>query len=117
MGRLESLDREYAEAEEVVIPVLYGSGVNSKLIEALSFGKACVTTGAGIKGLPEAAEAVICAGSSDQFAEAVIRLFKDEKLRKHYEDAGRKFVVNNLSREHCYRPLVDNISNALACGL
>ncbi|MFA5007874.1 MAG: glycosyltransferase [Candidatus Omnitrophota bacterium] len=110
LGRLETLENEYKEAQVVVIPVLFGTGLSIRLTETFSFGKACVTTTVGIRGLKFACSAVICSDKPDEFAESVIRLLKDSNLRMAYEEKSKAFAREYLSKERCYQPLIDVIN-------
>ena len=59
LGVVPSLEGEYARAAVCLVPLLLGTGIKIKLLEALGFGKAVVSTSIGIEGLEAwAAEAV-----------------------------------------------------------
>ena len=86
LGRVPSLEDEYARAAVCLVPLLLGTGIKIKLLEALSFGKAIVTTSTGIEGLePWAAEAVSVADDADTFATCIRKLLMDEELRRQSE--------------------------------
>ncbi len=75
-----------------VIPLLAGSGIRMKLIEAMSLGIPCVATSIAVQGLPiEINNQVIVADQPKEFADAVIQLLKD-----------RKGAVNLARRAHDY---------------
>ncbi|HIU87355.1 MAG TPA: glycosyltransferase [Candidatus Avilachnospira avistercoris] len=54
----ERLSELYRESSLVVVPLRYGAGVKGKVVEALYYGSAIVTTEVGAEGIPEAAEAM-----------------------------------------------------------
>ncbi|MBV9995260.1 MAG: glycosyltransferase [Caulobacteraceae bacterium] len=82
LGFVERLDELYRTAGVVVSPLIAGSGLKIKLIEALSYGKACVATSITLQGVEqETSHAVAVADTPEAFASAVIRLLTDEPSR------------------------------------
>jgi polysaccharide biosynthesis protein PslH len=82
LGELESLAPAYAEATLVINPVIFGSGLAIKVIEALSYGKAVVASVAGARGLgSELAPAVSIAQDRSAFARQIIELLRDKAAR------------------------------------
>ena len=86
LGPVDSVAAEYARAEVVVVPLLVGSGLKIKLVEALAYGRATVSTTTGIQGLEAwAEEAVAVADTAAEFAGAVVRLLTDDGRRAEAE--------------------------------
>ena len=57
-------------------------------------GKPVVSTGVGAEGLPvEPGTHVLLADSADDFAAAVVGLFRDEEARTRLGEAGRRLVT------------------------
>jgi polysaccharide biosynthesis protein PslH len=82
LGILADLAPAYAEATLVINPVLFGTGLAIKTVEALAFGRPLVATPAGLRGLgSEFAGAVSVAESAQEFAEKVIELLKSQEAR------------------------------------
>jgi glycosyltransferase involved in cell wall biosynthesis len=104
-GRVEKLDAEYAQAAVVVVPLLQGTGVKIKLVEAASFGKAIVTTPIGLQGLDFLRKAVMETETAPDFATSVIRALDDGNLRVELEQRIRKSVSLQLSPQRCYGPV------------
>lgn len=75
VGYVEDLETLYTQSLGMVAPILGGSGVRIKLLEALRAGMPVVTTRAGAAGLPlhDGAE-VLIEDEPEAFARAVIRL-------------------------------------------
>jgi glycosyltransferase involved in cell wall biosynthesis len=93
LGRVPEMAEEYAKAAVVVAPLLIGSGIKIKLIEALSFGKATVSTSVGVQGMEEwAAHAVEIADDAVGFAAGIVLLMQDEPLRVEREQAALKLI-------------------------
>lgn len=74
-GRVASLIPFYKHADVVVCPLRIGGGVKVKVLEALGFGKAIVSTSIGAQGLDLSTyRAVTVADEVTDFAEDVVRL-------------------------------------------
>ena len=107
-GIVPDLSVEYSQAQVCIIPSLVGSGLKIKLIEALSFGKACVSTSIGLQGLSNIGdEVVILADDKDSFYLAVQDLIVNDQKRENIECLAKNFVVNSLSPNVVYKPLIN----------
>lgn len=82
LGAVDRLDGLYQRAGVVVSPLITGSGLKIKLVEALALGKACVVTSVTLQGVErEVGGAVVLADEPDAFASGVVRLLADEEAR------------------------------------
>ena len=110
LGRVDDIAQEYAEAELCIIPLIAGSGLKIKLVEALSHGRACVSTSIGIQGVRELdGKAVLVEDRPEDFAGAVTRILQEPMLRRALEEEARHYVTENLNAERIYRPLLERI--------
>ena len=91
--------RPYVDAGSVyIVPLRIGGGTRLKIFEALSMGKAVISTTIGAEGLPLVdGRHFVCADSPDDFARAVVALLRDPGLRKRLGNAGRELVRENYS--------------------
>lgn len=81
-------------ATVVVVPLRAGGGTRLKIFEAMATGKAVVSTSIGAEGLDvENGRDLILADDARTFAEAVILLFSNAGLRRHYEEAATKLAA------------------------
>ena len=111
LGRVENLAIEYGQAEVCLAPLLFGTGLKIKIIEALSYGRACVATDSGLQGLSDlAGKAILRANSAEEFAEAVARVLNSESVRCKLEAGAKRYIKNSLSPEKVYQPVVDLIN-------
>lgn len=87
--------RPYMEKAAVyVVPLRIGGGTRLKIFEAMSMGKAVVSTAVGAEGLPvvDGRDAII-ADSPRAFADAVLGLLRDADKRRAIERTARSLVV------------------------
>ena len=97
-GTLDDVRPSIAEGSVYVVPLRAGSGTRIKIFEALSMGKAVVSTSVGAEGLAlESGRHFLAADTAHDFAHAVIRLFRDAARRRALGDAGRALVEANYS--------------------
>jgi glycosyltransferase involved in cell wall biosynthesis len=83
-----------------IIPLRIGGGTRIKVFEAMSMGKAVVSTSVGIEGLPvKNGEHVVVADSPEEFAKGVVMLLNDRPRRARLETSARQFVRDNFSWE------------------
>ena len=105
LGFVDSLQSVYGEASVVIVPLLRGSGVKIKLMEALAHGKACVSTPIGAEGLPTLDSCVAIAGTADEFAAKVLHLLGEGPFRSTLEQRASATVAKEFSADACYGPL------------
>ncbi len=110
LGVVKDLKSEYSAAEVCLVPLLAGSGLKIKLVEAMSYGRACVSTSVGIQGLPEiSGHTTFVADTAEDFANSVHTLFTDSQKRKLMEQQAYRYIEENLSPQSVYQPFVDYI--------
>lgn len=81
-----------------VSPLRLGSGLKMKILHALAMGTPVVATPLSIEGLELAINrGVLLAVSPNDFKTGILRLLKDEELRKQMSFQGRAFVRENFS--------------------
>ena len=81
-----------------VAPLLSGSGVKMKVIEAMSMGVPCVLSAHAAEGLDLPPIIPVCR-TKDDFIEKLSLLLNDEQHCADIGNAGRKFIENNFSTE------------------
>jgi glycosyltransferase involved in cell wall biosynthesis len=95
LGRVGEVEEAYASASVVINPVDAGTGLKTKSVEAMAFGRPMVTTACGAEGIEEGAgTAFIQAEVGPDFATAVIRLLKDQSLHARMAAQARQFVID-----------------------
>jgi len=103
LGFVDRLDQLYAGAGVVISPLISGSGLKIKLIEAMAHGKACVATSVTLQGIEEEArDAVALADSPRAFAAAVIELLADEPRRIVLGERALGVIGSNFCAERLH---------------
>ena len=93
-GRVDDVRPYMKEAAVYVVPLRIGGGTRLKIFEAMSMGKAVVSTTVGAEGLPVTnGEHVMLADEPQTFARAVVHLLRDTARRAQLETAARALVV------------------------
>lgn len=93
-----------------VAPILTGSGMRFKLVEAMAMGVPVITTSLGAEGLKivDGVNAVL-ANSTDSFAEAVIQLLKNPKKAAEIGNNARSIVL----KTYVWKNIVKNLEKHL----
>lgn len=77
----------------VVAPILYGAGVQNKVLEAMACGAPVVASSRAVAALrAEAGEQLMAADKTHEFAEIVLRLAENEAQRQALARAARRYV-------------------------
>jgi sugar transferase (PEP-CTERM/EpsH1 system associated) len=93
-GRVDDVRPFMADAAVYVVPLRIGGGTRLKIFEAMSMGKAVVSTTVGAEGLPVTdGEHVLLADEPVTFARAVVDLLRRPAERERLERAARSLVV------------------------
>jgi glycosyltransferase involved in cell wall biosynthesis len=97
-----------------VAPMRRGAGIQTKILDYMSFGLPCVTTPLGYEGLfARAGVDVIVADGSASLVAAVLTLLESSTLREQIGLQGRKYVRQHHSADVCLAPLVQAAAAAI----
>jgi len=93
-----------AEATVVVVPMVSGSGIKNKVMEAFAMGRPVVATSLGVEGVEaEPGRDLLVADEPAAFADSVTRLIADPRLAARLGDAGRRLVEERYTWDACAR--------------
>ena len=99
-GTVDDVRPYVDEASLYIVPLRAGGGTRLKIFEALSMGKAVVSTRVGAEGLAlTAGRDVVIADEPDAFAASVVKLLRDPARRLAIGRAGRRLVQSRYSWE------------------
>jgi glycosyltransferase involved in cell wall biosynthesis len=102
----EELDRYYASARVAVCPLRFGAGVKLKVVEAMHRGIPLVTTPTGAQGLNGIEAICDVTADPDGFAQAVVRLLRDDALWTARAEVQSAFVAARFSPDVLREALV-----------
>ena len=110
-GRVDDVRPHIADGTVYVVPLRIGGGTRLKIFEAMSMGKAVVSTTVGAEGLPVTdGRDILIADEPARFAEAIVRLVGDAAERQRIEHAARQLVVGR----HDWSAVAQDFEDALA---
>ena len=76
-----------------VVPLLYGAGIQNKILEAMATSTPVVTTSRTLSALnAQPGKELLVADSPDEFSQAVLRLIEEQGLRQELGQAGEAYV-------------------------
>ena len=93
-----------------MVPLRYGAGVKSKVVEALQQGLPLVTTGVGAQGLPGVGEVCRVADDEAALADHIRALLDDDAGWRVQSLAGAAYAASHFSRATMRAQLIDALS-------
>ncbi len=105
LGETQDLPATYARTRIAINPMLYGTGLKIKTVEALGFGKPLVTTSCGAEGMDDGCgTAFLVADEPAQMADQLMRVLDDADLREElsasataYAEQWNAIALKNLT--------------------
>lgn len=103
---VDDLRQYYAKSKVFVAPMQIGTGLQNKLLEAMSMGIPCITTPLTNQALGAShAENILIAQTATEFATQIEYLLKNPKEAERIGKKGRTFVQENYSWEKAGKKL------------
>ena len=88
----------FLKLQVLAYPLVHGSGMMAKLLEAMAYGIPVITTIEGIEGFgAEHGRHVLIADDDRRFADEVVRLLDDGELRRSLRREARAMVETRYS--------------------
>jgi glycosyltransferase involved in cell wall biosynthesis len=99
-GFVEDIDPLLNRMRVSVAPLRYGAGIKGKIGSAMAIGLPVVATSLAAEGMSLSdGKNVLVADSAEQFANAVVRIYKSEPLWNQLSEAGIEFAENAWGAE------------------
>jgi glycosyltransferase involved in cell wall biosynthesis len=109
-GWVEDIRESYLSAKIFIAPMMIGTGLQNKLLEAMAMGLPCITSALANNALlAEPEKEILIANDSKSFAVQINRLIKDPVLYKKISEAGQKFVKANYQWSSANSVLISKI--------
>lgn len=103
LGYVDDLFRTVLSTEVYFAPLAFGTGIKTKIIEAMAMGMPVVTNSIGAEGLAvQSGKELFIADDPQELANIAIRLLNDPKLREEVGLQGQKYVRSNHDWEIIY---------------
>ena len=91
-----------------VVPLLSGSGIRVKIIEAMSIGKTVITTTVGAQGIDYTdGENILIADTPEQFAQQIKRCLDDDVFCSNIGKAAARLVAEQYNKQTLAKQLID----------
>lgn len=91
LGETKHLEKFYSEADLVIAPLLKGTGLKIKVVEALGYGKPVVGTDLATEGLESLSKInnspLLVANNKEEFVKQIKKIFTDGKYSKRSKKA------------------------------
>ena len=85
-----------------------GTGLQNKLLEAMSLEIPCITSELANKSLKaKPKENILIANSIEEFATCIKQCIQNEELRKKIGEGGREFIMKNYNWEDVNKQLLN----------
>lgn len=113
-GSVDDVRKYLTKGSIFVTPMISGTGIKNKILEAMSMELPVISTSCGISGINgENHVHFLLADTPDEFKDNILKLIHDEKLREKIGSEARIFVENNYSWKTSMTKLDDIISNLI----
>jgi sugar transferase (PEP-CTERM/EpsH1 system associated) len=113
VGPVDDVRRYVAASKLVLVPLPVARGIQNKVLEAMSLGKAVVGTTAALNGIALIpGEHALRADTPIEWVEAVSLLWADAARRQEMGARARQYVEVNHDWSRCLRPLMESVSLA-----
>lgn len=110
-GWVDDMSAYYAKSRIFIAPMHLGTGLQNKLLEAMSMKLPCITSqlaGKPLKGVENGKEIIVC-HTTTGYAEAVQHLLDNEESYKEIAENGYQFVKRNYNWESINKKLEEII--------
>ena len=107
-GWVDDIRDCYAKAKVFVAPMMIGTGLQNKLLEAMAMEIPCVTStlaNNAIQAKPD--EEILIAKSPNEYAEHILSLLADRTKSDSIAQSGHSLVSEHFSWEGATKPLLD----------
>jgi GT2 family glycosyltransferase len=113
VGFVEDVRKPLAECAVFVCPILSGSGMRVKLLEAYAAGIPVVSTTVGAEGLAESGDTCLVADTPEQFAASILGLFDDPEQAAQLAERARALVTAKFDMRVMTRALAESYRAAV----
>lgn len=107
----EDLPAFFGKHKVFVAPLRFGAGFKGKIAMSMSYGLPVVTTSIGAEGMGTVnGESVLIANTAEEFAKAVVRLYKEKEIWNNISKKSIKHVEKSYSAQAAKEKIKEIIS-------
>lgn len=107
IGEVPDAHQFMVSKQIMVVPLLSGSGIRIKIIEAMAHGKPVVTTSVGAEGIEYTnGENLLIADTSEEFAQAILRCYSEPGLLGKLGQNARVLIEKEHNRPKLIAELI-----------
>lgn len=107
-GTVDDIRPYLWKATAAVVPLVYGAGVQNKILEAMATATPVITNSKALASLEVTpGKELLVADGADEFAASALRLIEDRTLQKDIGQAGLQYVKANHSWKEGARKMVE----------
>jgi glycosyltransferase involved in cell wall biosynthesis len=111
-SEVDSAIKYMSKFDVMVVPLMSGSGMRIKIIEAMALGKTVISTSIGLEGIDvEDGKEVLIANSSEEFIEKIKHLYSNLDEIKIIGQNARLFIEKNHSNSLIIKDLLELYKN------
>ena len=89
-----------------IAPLIYGAGIQNKILEAMATGTPVVTTSKAVSALDiQVGKEILVGDSSDEFSQAVLRLLEKQNFQQEVGAAGASYIRTH----HSWLPIASQL--------
>jgi glycosyltransferase involved in cell wall biosynthesis len=111
-GWVDDIRTSYLKSKIFIAPMLSGTGMQNKILEAMALGIPCVTSSLANNAiLAKSNEDIIIADDLESICKAIIRLRNDLDFYKRISENGKKFIKANYTWQAANEKLIAILSS------
>jgi glycosyltransferase involved in cell wall biosynthesis len=107
-GWVDDIRDSYGQGRIFIAPMFIGTGLQNKLLEAMTMGVPCITTtlaNNALKAVPNTS--ILIANDKETFVKHIRSLLKQKELYAKVASNGKQFILNNYRWSECTKELVE----------
>ena len=111
-GWVDDIRHSYLKGKIFIAPMMIGTGMQNKLIEAMAMGLPCITTPLANNAINAIHnESIIVAEDKFEFVNGIINLLTDDNFYLKISDGGRNLALSNFDWEKTTKQLINLFDN------
>jgi glycosyltransferase involved in cell wall biosynthesis len=112
LGWVDDIRESYQKGKVFIAPMMIGTGMQNKLLEAMASGLPCITTKMTNNAIKaEDQKEILVADTPEAFTQIIEDLLGNDNMLNDIGNSGKKYVQTNFSWENVTLPLIQLIES------